>query len=115
MENRVEEALNELIVGFYFKDRLGQRIFGDNTFLSYMSKPVSMYAGQIAKARFEFRMPVLPIGDYSIDVALATGNQDNHSQHHWIHDALTLKSLSSGVVTGLVGVPMIKIELVEVN
>lgn len=112
---RVEEALNELIAGFYFKDRLGQRIFGDNTFLSYMSKPVSMYAGQIAKARFEFRMPVLPIGDYSIDVALATGNQDNHSQHHWIHDALTLKSLSSGVVTGLVGIPMIKIELVEVN
>lgn len=99
-------SLRSLIAGFYIKDSLGQTLFGENTYLSYESEPVSCDDGQKILARFEFRMPVLPKGNYSINAAVAEGTQDDHVQLHWIHDALIFKSESTSVSTGLMGVPM---------
>ena len=99
------------IVGFFVKDRLGQTLFGDNTFLTHHDAPVPAREGQTLEARFDFCMPTLPVGDYSICVAIADGTQNTHVQHHWIHDALFFKSHSSSVSTGLVGIPMTKIVL----
>ena len=62
-------------------------------------------------ARFDFRMPVLPSGDYSIAVALADGSQESHVQHHWVHDALIVRVHASSVCFGLFGIPMKKITL----
>jgi len=56
-------------------------------------------------------MPILPQGDYFIATAVATGTQDAHRQEHWIHDALMIRSTSSSVSTGLVGIPMHVISL----
>jgi len=94
------------IIGFQFKDRLGQVIFADNTYLVYQHHPQSVSQGDELAARFEFRLPVLPTGDYSIAVALADGMQDNHVQHHWLHDALIVKVHASSICFGLVGIPM---------
>lgn len=94
------------IMGFYVKDRLGQTLFGDNTFISYQHSPVAAAEGSLLSARFAFRMPVLPQGDYSISVAVADGTQHDHVQHHWLHDALFFKSHSSSQSQGLVGLPM---------
>jgi lipopolysaccharide transport system ATP-binding protein len=99
------------IIGFYVNDRLGQPIFGDNTFNFSKQTPLIISHGEKFEAEFEFMMPILPIGDYSITVALAEGSQQEHVQHHWMHDALLLKSHSSSVSTGLVGVPMNNIRL----
>ncbi|MGJ0486927.1 MAG: ABC transporter ATP-binding protein [Methylomicrobium sp.] len=99
------------IIGFYFKDSLGQSLFGDNTFNFSKQAPLNVASGEKIEAVFEFNMPILPKGDYSITVALAEGTQQDHVQHHWIHDALLLKSHSSSVCTGLVGVPMNNIRL----
>lgn len=107
-------ALRDLdlpIVGFSVKDRLGQVLFGDNTFLSYGESAPSVKNGECLVARFLFQMPILPPGDYSIAVAVATGTQHDHVQHHWVHDALILKSISSSVSTGLIGIPMQEITL----
>jgi lipopolysaccharide transport system ATP-binding protein len=100
------------IIGFQFKDRLGQVVFADNTFLVYQFSPQPVAKGCELAARFEFRLPLLPTGDYSIAVALADGSQDNHVQHHWIHDALIVQVHASSVCFGLVGIPMKKITLV---
>lgn len=97
------------IFGFFIKDKLGQNLFGDNTYLSYKNNPKSARKGQKIKAYFTFQMPILPNGDYSVQVALADGTQDLHIQHHWIHDALFFKSHSSSVCTGLIGIQMKKI------
>lgn len=99
------------IVGFYLKDRLGQTLFGDNTFLSTLDSPRRVANGQQIEARFEFRFPVLPIGKYSFCVAVAEGTQEEHVQHHWIHDALSIESHASSVSTGLIGIPMTSVEL----
>ena len=99
------------IIGFYVNDRLGQPLFGDNTFNFSKQAPLIISSGEKFEAEFEFRMPILPMGDYSITVALAEGTQQDHVQHHWMHDALLLKSHSSSVSTGLIGVPMNNIRL----
>ncbi len=98
------------IVGFQFKDRLGQIIFADNTFLVYEHNPHSVSQGEDLLATFEFRLPMLPNGDYSFTVALAEGSQESHLQHHWIHDALVIRVHASSIDQGLVGVPMKKIQ-----
>jgi lipopolysaccharide transport system ATP-binding protein len=108
---QVFKRLNSPIIGFYVKDRLGQTLFGDNTFLSYSGKPLCCQEGEVLQADFVFYMPLLPSGDYSITAAIANGTQDVHEQHHWIHDAIFFKSESSSVASGLIGIPMIDIKL----
>jgi len=99
------------IVGFSLKDRLGQTLVGDNTYLSYTSAPLKVNKGEYFQATFTFSMPILPVGEYSFSAAVAEGTQQDHVQHHWIHDALIVRSVTSFVVTGLVGIPMHKIEM----
>jgi lipopolysaccharide transport system ATP-binding protein len=115
IEAEVINPLEAPIFGFYVKDRLGQRFFGDNTFVSYRDQPVHAQAGARLRAHFRFRMPVLPSGDYSVDVALATGVQENHTQQHWIHDALTFRASESTMRHGLIGIPMHSIEIEHVG
>ena len=106
------DDLQNPIIGFMFKDRLGKYVFADNTFLTFVDKPVTVAADQLLEAHFNFRMPVMPVGDYSISVAIAEGTQEEHIQHQWINDALIFKVHSSSVCLGLIGVPMKEIELV---
>ncbi len=105
------QELDSPIIGFYVKDRLGQALFGDNTFLSYKEQPIYCEDGDTLQADFVFYMPLLPAGEYSITVAIANGTQEMHEQHHWIHDAVLFKSESSSVATGLIGIPMLEIKL----
>ena len=99
------------IVGFMLKDRLGQVVFADNTYLTYALRPITVTAGECFQARFDFVMPVMPLGDYTVAVAVAEGTQAEHVQHHWIHEAIAFKVHTSSVCHGLIGVPMTNIEL----
>lgn len=105
------ERIAQPIVGFSVKDRLGQVLFGDNTYISTRNNPIPVAAGEVFNAEFHFQMPILPPGDYTVSAAVADGTQEEHVQHHWIHDAVVLRSISSSVSTGLVGIPMEKIVL----
>ena len=103
--------LDSPIIGFYIKDKLGQNLFGDNTWLSYMDAPVVCSEGQHLVADFAFQIPRLSAGDYSITVAVANGTQSDHVQHHWVHDAVSFKSESTSVAGGIIGIPMKSIKL----
>ncbi|WP_211460704.1 ABC transporter ATP-binding protein [Collimonas silvisoli] len=105
------QLLESPIVGFYIKDKLGQTLFGDNTYLSYHDHAVVCHESDLLEAEFSFLMPILPRGEYTVNVAIAEGTQDEHTQLHWIHDALLFKSESSSASTGLVGIPMENIRL----
>lgn len=100
------------IVGFQLKDRLGQVLFGDNTFLSHRHRASRVEGGGELEANFTFRMPVLPTGDYTFSVAIAEGSQEAHVQHHWMHDAFLISAYADASHFGLVGVPMTRISLV---
>ncbi|MFZ4115247.1 MAG: ABC transporter ATP-binding protein [Chthoniobacterales bacterium] len=105
------ENLDSPIVGFTVKDQLGQDIFSENTFLTYYSTPQPAHKGSELVAQFTFMMPILRVGKYSLNVAIADGTQQEHIQHHWIHDVIHFKSESSSVSTGLMGIPMLDIRL----
>ena len=111
----IKDELLSPIIGFQVKDRLGQVIFGDNTFLSYINNPVSAYSNQNLTASFEFIMPILPMGNYTVSVAIAEGTQKEHVQHHWLNDVIAFKSHSSSVCTGLVGLVNVNISMIADN
>lgn len=108
---RTGEALDQPIVGFFLKDRLGQHIFGENTFLTYHDTPVVLPAGTEFEATFDFTMPRLPAGDYSLDIGVANGEQESHRMLNWKYDALVFRVQASSVVHGMVGIPMRRILL----
>ena len=101
------------IVGFFLKDRLGQQLFGKNTYREDASAAAMDVGGQV-RAAFEFRMPYLPRGRYTVDVAIADGTHLDHVQAAWVYDAVALESGASTVSTGLVGIPFRSITL-DVN
>lgn len=97
------------ILGFYVKDRLGQHLFGDNTFETHREWVGE--AGQLCTVSFHFTMPFLPTGDYAVLVAMSEGTQQSHRHHHWIDDALFFRVHTSHVQRGLMGIPMHDIRL----
>jgi lipopolysaccharide transport system ATP-binding protein len=108
---RANRTLTQPIVGFVVKDRLGQVLFGENTYLSHQLDPVLCPAGEDLVAEFAFHMPRMPAGDYTVTASIAEGTQQDHVQHHWVFDALAFRSESSSASAGLVGLPMQEVRL----
>ena len=105
------EAMKSPIVGFAFRNNRGENIFGDNTFEYYREDPQPMAPGEALEAVFEFEMPRLPPGEYSLHAAIADGTQDEHVQHQWFHNAMTITSFYHGKTGVMVGIPMRRISL----
>lgn len=101
LQVRVEarQAIEQPIVGFFVKNRLGQQVFGKNT-IELRPDWQQMTVGEICEVNFMFHMPLLATGDYSVGVALAAGTQVEHVQHHWIHDALAFKAKADPYLAG---------------
>lgn len=98
------------IIGFLIKDRLGQVVFGANTF-NYVENRVAIGSDRGCKACFKFQMPLLANGDYAVAVAFAEGTAEQHIQHHWIHDALFFKIISKRPCDGLISIRFIEVTL----
>jgi len=111
VEARVLAHCNNVIVGMNVKDKLGQVLFGQNTYLDYCQCPVKAEPDETVKAVFTFRMPILPRGSYMVDVAIADGSVPDVIQLQWLHDALNLESHASSSVGGLIGLIFDSIEL----
>ncbi|MBC2607230.1 ABC transporter ATP-binding protein [Pelagicoccus albus] len=111
---RASVEIHAPILGFNLKDRHGQYIFGDNTYLNTRNEQLSIAAGKTITASFEFRMPILHPGEYAFAVAFAKGTQESHIQIQWVHEALLIRSESPVTHQGLCGVPMHKITT-EIN
>ncbi|MGE3512932.1 MAG: ABC transporter ATP-binding protein [Vicinamibacterales bacterium] len=102
---RARHEVSSAIVGFHFKDRFGQVVFGENTFRTTEGAPVHLRPEDTAVAEFVFPLPLLQPGKYSVDVAVADGTQDQHVQHHWSYDALLVQVLTDRQVFGVLALP----------
>jgi len=105
------ERIENIIVGFILRNKNGVSLFGDNTYLTYFDDPRRTDLGELWECTFEFKMPILPAGDYSITVAVSDGTQENHRVNDWIDDALIIRSESVNIASGLIGIPMRQITL----
>ncbi len=103
------------IVGFYVNDKLGQKLFGDNTCLTYLDHPLTVSAGEMFSADFTFVMPLLPKGHYSVLLSAAEGTQKENIQHEWMYEALLFESHASSIAVGLAGIPMHEIKMARMN
>jgi lipopolysaccharide transport system ATP-binding protein len=104
------DKLYSPIIGWFVKDRLGQSLFGEHTY-TYINPPLQVKAGEKIKAVFKFIFPLLPSGEYSITASIAEGDSFEHTQHHWLHDALILKITTDKFRYGLVGIPFSGVSL----
>ena len=111
VEARANRDIASPIVGFFVKDHLGQQLFGNNTSRNETDVPTPASAGSMIRADFEFRMPYMPRGRYTIDVAVADGTYLQHVQTMWIYDAMVFESIFVPRSTGLVGIPFRAIAL----
>jgi len=109
------KPLQNPILGFLVRDRLGQDLFGENTLAFTHLKPTPISAGRSFDGIFEFKLPMLPNGQYAVMVSVADGNIHEQIQHHWMHDALIITVSSSKVRYGLIGVPFERVELAVIN
>lgn len=111
MKIDVLEEMKSPIVGFAFRNSRGENIFGDNSFDTCRDNPCAAAPGDVLEAVFEFEMPRLHPGEYSLHAAVADGTQDEHIQHQWFHNALTITSYYHGKTGVMVGIPMRRISL----
>ena len=105
---------DNVIPGFYVKDRLGQLLFGDNTDLSHEGD-FAVNAGQQFCASFSFVMPRLISGEYFVAAGVAEGTQEQHVVQHWLHEALHFTATGGSMVAGLIGIPMLDVRLERVQ
>jgi lipopolysaccharide transport system ATP-binding protein len=98
------------ILGFFVRDRLGQGLFGSNT-LAREAQRAPLQAGQNIEARFTFTMPRLVSGSYAITAALASGTQSEHTPHDWRHEMMVFEVTASPFNHGLVDILMDEVEI----
>jgi lipopolysaccharide transport system ATP-binding protein len=104
-------TLDQPILGFIVKDRLGQVLFGENTFQITSAAPLVISEGESFYAEFIFDLPLLPNGQYMVLASVANGGLYDNVQHHYLHDALVINISSGKNRWGLVGIPFEKVSL----
>lgn len=82
---KYNEDLISPIVGFTVNDRLGNIIFQTNS--NVLNQKIEI-TKLVCDYCFEFSVPELNGGTYTVSPAIASGTQDNHIQHNWVHDAI---------------------------
>ena len=108
---KILRKVHKPIIGFVVKNRLGQEVFVDNTYLAMRRREFLTCPNQILIARFDFQMPILPKGEYSVSPAIADGDQNDHVQLCWKYDAMILNVHASPAPLGLIGIPMKQISI----
>jgi lipopolysaccharide transport system ATP-binding protein len=112
---KVHQDMDQPILGFIVRDRLGQDLFGENTLPFTRLNPQRVTAGTVFGGEYVFRLPMLPNGQYAVMASLAEGELASNIQHHWLHDALIFNVTSSKVRWGLVGVHFEKVKLKAIS
>jgi ABC-type polysaccharide/polyol phosphate transport system ATPase subunit len=84
------------IIGFSVKDEYGNNILGINTYI-YKIEVRPLFKGERIVVEFIFKFPMLKNGNYTFSPAIAEGTQENHIQHHWVHDAYVIQLLNNDI------------------
>jgi lipopolysaccharide transport system ATP-binding protein len=106
------KSLEQPIIGFILKDRLGQSLFGENTLvINNGLASEKAEAGDELRATFRLLFPMLPSGTYTLMASIANGDLMSNEQHHWLEDAVIVTVNHSGVRHGLVGAFISRVEL----
>lgn len=88
----VNENLERLVLGYLIKDRLGQSIFGTNTY-HLGDSLTDVPRGRVF--RYQFTFPArLGVGSYSIALALHAGDSHMDTNYEWRDLAIVFNVLN---------------------
>ncbi len=102
---RVNQALPELVLGYMIKDRLGQAVFGTNSF--HLQKPLEqLVPGERLEFEFSFAAN-LGEGSYSIALALHTADTHITNNYEWRDRAIVFNvmNINKDKFVGVVWLP----------
>lgn len=107
IEIKAENELKSPLIGFQVIDHLGQVLFADTSAFLIQSQPILIKKNTVFVTEFKFQMPMMPVGKYTVRVAVALGEHDGSAiLLQTIDKAMILHSIESYVTEGLIGVPM---------
>ncbi len=86
----IHQDISDLIVGFHLSSSKGVNLLGMNSYVAGVNL-VNFTIGDEIVVEFEFDFPYLLSGQYSFSPAVAEGTQEDHIQHHWVHDAYIVR------------------------
>ena len=111
------EEIVGLLVGFTIKDRLGQKIIEENNsaYVSTHPEKLRVPKGSVVSIKFEYVIPALATGKYSVDFAVAEGVQASHTPQCWLYDGMQFDSLPEDEVFGLISVKHPKFSMEIIN
>jgi lipopolysaccharide transport system ATP-binding protein len=98
-------GIDQPIVGYTLRDRLGIEISASNTTHAGRQLPRA-YKDQIVTSDFIVDLPHLAPGSYSISPAVAKGSLLMHDMCDWIDNALVFTVRSKAIVYGMMGMPV---------
>ncbi|MGB7564651.1 MAG: Wzt carbohydrate-binding domain-containing protein, partial [Prochlorococcaceae cyanobacterium] len=108
--------LKSPIVGFAIIDRRGLTIFGENTYGSGRYAEMSIAAGESFQARFTMEWPWLASGDYSLTIAVASGNQLSHVNHCWLNECMIISATpETKLANGVFSPSFLNIDLLKLG
>jgi ABC-type polysaccharide/polyol phosphate transport system ATPase subunit len=91
---RTTREIKNPIVGFLARNRLGIELFGFNNIS--LGADISHFREQKSYLiKFAFTWPLIAADHYSISVAVAEGEQEQHIMHHWIYDVMSVEVLQT--------------------
>lgn len=97
----IYSELGELTCGILIRDRLGNLIFGTNTF--HLGKTLlNVVDGRVVKFDFRFSCNLGP-GSYSVTAALHTAAEHVHENYNWIDNILTFEVIRPAEVANFIG------------
>lgn len=109
------ETIQNPIIGYIIKDRLGREILGDNTALM-KEKLTPLQENKRYVFSFKFGVwPNILSGDYTLSLAVADGTLDEHTICHWYQDASIIGSISMRKPAGLFSLPDTVVNLNELD
>jgi len=89
----VKQDIEQMVVGYLIKDKLGQDIFGTNTF--YHDKVLyDLKAGDIIDYSFDFDMNI-GVGSYSISIAAHALEHHINENYIWVDKAIVFQVVNS--------------------
>jgi ABC-type polysaccharide/polyol phosphate transport system ATPase subunit len=102
---RAERAVARLNVGFMLRDKKGLDVTGTNLAHEGLPPP-SAEAGESITVEFQWRLPGLAPGNYSISPAAADGDATQYEVLDWVEHAVVLQVRAAAPVLGHLRLPV---------
>lgn len=107
--------MDDAFIGFAVRDYKGQFLFSDTNFFLHHIQGIHCRAGKRYRSSYTFRMPILLRGRFVVACAVARGTPEDYRIISWIDDAFLIDSVNPHEFHGLVGVPMLRMDMDEIE